>query len=113
MNEIALPDIKRMEEIENDLIKDEIALAILFELGKNVRVGFLKLLYKFPDDVKPLLKDKIKILEVGEYIKQNPSRDENKPFESRVYMVDLKGIFFINKLRNLFPEYLKSVDFLF
>ena len=60
-----------------------------------------------------MLIDKVRILEVGGYIKQNPNKDMTRDFDKRKYIIDLKGIFFLNKIRENFSELSDSFNFFF
>ena len=57
--------------------------------------------------------EKLRVLELADFIKQNPRKDDEKHHEDRKYVIALRGIFFLNKLRSEFPEYSNSFNFFF
>ena len=111
MKEVVI-DLNAMEKITNYIMSDPSNLAILFELGRKSRLKFptLSSNLKLKENI---LTDKVMVLEAEKYIKQNPSKDKTRPFKDRKYMLDLKGIFLLNKIRIRFPEYSESFNFSF
>ena len=95
-----------------EFMKDELALAILLELGTRERISFPELVDKLPMD-EDLLKQKLNLLEEQGFIKQNPSNISDKPFEQRKYLLGLKGILLLNKIRYEFPECNLNFKFFF
>jgi|SRR3989344_6821640 len=95
-----------------EFIKDEVALAILLELGTKERISFPDLVRTIPVD-EEILKLKLNLLEEKKFIKQNPSSDPEKPFEQRKYLLGLKGILLLNKIRYEFPECNLNFKFFF
>jgi len=104
--------LKSLQDRENDLLRDEVALAVLMELGRKQKLTFNQI-HGYIQVDKNLLIDKVRILEAGAYIKQNPNQDTTRPFDERKYVIDLKGIFFLNKVRKNFSEFTDSFNFFF
>jgi len=96
----------------NEIIKDEIALAILLELGMKERIAFPELVKTLSVD-EDILKSKLSLLEEKEYIGQNPSSILEKPFKDRKYMLRIRGIFLLNKIRYEFPDCAMYFKFFF
>ncbi len=99
-------------DIMNKIIRDEKLLAILLELGKKKRRTFNELKEELKIGEAELI-DKLNALEFGAYIKQNPNKDNKKPFITRRYMIDLRGMILLNKLRIEYPEFRESFNFFF
>lgn len=105
-------NLKSIEKIENEISNDKISLAILLELGKHERMTYLELRKKIYVNEK-ILQDKLTKLEREAFVRQNPNKTDEKPFEERIYILDLRGILFLNKLRYIYSEHLKSIKFFF
>jgi len=96
----------------NSIFDDKVALAVLIELGKNRRNPFNDLIDSLgidQDEVIPSLK----FLEKEGFIEQNPCNDESKPFEKRVYKLRTKGVIFLQRIKEKFPEFESSFNFFF
>ncbi len=101
-----------LKDVEGTIVKDELALAILLELGMKERLSYPELVQKLQID-EDTLKQKLCLLEESDFIKQNPSTDSAKPFSERKYLLSIRGILLLNKIRAAFPEYNTAFKFFF
>src|SRR3989344_4270340 len=90
--------------LQNRFSTDKITLAILFELGRNQKLLYPELIRDINSD-ENLIRERLAELEENNFIRQNPSSDKNKDFNERRYLLDLNGLFFLNKLKETFPEF--------
>ena len=82
------------------------------ELGKGIQIpGFRK--GHVPENVLISKVGELSLLEEKEYIGQNPSSILEKPFKDRKYMLRIRGIFLLNKIRYEFPDCAMYFKFFF
>ena len=112
MSQLELVSPIEIEKRDSELIKNPIIISILLELGKIKKLTYedIKKRLGYEEDA---LRVALNYLESIKFIKQNPSNDPNKKYEDRRYLLGLEGMFFLNKLKDNFPELRDSFNFFF
>ena len=112
LNAVQLSPGKREEIGLVSIFDSDISLAILLELGKNKKIEFNKLV-KLSGIEKEKTITALQFLERDGFIEQNPCNDDSKPFEKRVYRLKTKGLIFLQRIKEKFPEFKESFNFFF
>jgi hypothetical protein len=96
-------DVSLILEKENQILHDSLCMEVLLFLEQKemLTISELKSLMQQPLEK---FEDKIKWLNEGKYIQQNPFADETKLFDTRKYALGIKGVFLLSKIRAQFPE---------
>ena len=99
----------------NRILKDELMLSALLELAqqKKLLASDLKKNLSITKAEEEALERKITFLENEGYVQQNPCKNNEKPFDTRKYLLSIKGMFFLNKVKATFPEHLGKITFFF
>lgn len=101
---IPFQDLGKIEERNNLVLSDQHQLTVLFSLQDRDRMTTSELLEALNIEFNTF-KDKILFLEEAGYIRQNPCKDNIKPFNERRYILDIKGVFLLNKIKKEFSQY--------